>query len=616
MERRLSAILAADVVGFSRLIGEDELGTLTALKAHRAELIDDSIARHQGRIVKLTGDGILVEFASVVNALNCATELQTGMRERNGQTPTRRRIEFRIGINLGDVVFEDGDIFGDGVNVAARIEGIARPGGIAVSGTVRDHVGNRIGAVFEDGGPQMFKNISRPVHVYHVLDQDQDQSGTENPAKAGEQPSIAVLPFDNMSGDPEQEYFSDGITEDIITDLSKLSDLRVIARNSVFAYKGKPIDIHEVGRRFNVAAVLEGSVRKAGQRVRITAQLISCHDSSHLWADRYDRDLTDIFQIQDEIARQIVEQLKVRLLPEEQGSIAQKPTADVGAYELYLQARRLLRVRTREAIHSARTLFDRAIERDPLFARAYAGIADCDVYLRAWYGEDVSVATILGLCGYALALDERLPEAETSRGYALHFAGRRDEATAAFERAIAIDPDAHEVCFAFARFSFACGAFERAADLFHRAMTVQPDDYRSPNLLRKALTALGRSGEAEDAARIAVHRATEALTAGESAAPLQVGAVALAALGLSAQAREWISRALALEPDDHNALFNAACTYALLGETSTAAHHLANYLRPLGPDEHDWCRNDPDLARLHDEPGLPTLTSKAPSTPL
>src|SRR6266436_7571319 len=323
MERRLTAILAADVVGYSRLMGTDETGTLAALKVLRTEFIEPKIAEHQGRMVKLTGDGMLVEFSSVVNAVACAAEVQRAMRDRNAGVPQDRRTEFRIGVNLGDVIVEGEDIFGDGVNVAARLESIAKPGGITISGSVRDHVGNRLDLAFEDMGEQTLKNIERPIRVYSVSLSSSAARDIEDVAPARqeqlekERPSIAVLPFNNMSGDPEQEYFSDGITEDIITDLSKVSGLFVVARNTAFTYKGKPVKVQQVAQELGVSFILEGSVRKAGSRVRVTGQLISSKDGGHVWADRYDRDLTDIFAIQDEITHAIVEQLKVKLLPQE-----------------------------------------------------------------------------------------------------------------------------------------------------------------------------------------------------------------------------------------------------------------------------------------------------------
>src|ERR1700746_2835213 len=283
MERRLTAILAADVVGYSRLMGTNESGTVAALKSLQTDFIDGKIAEHQGRIVKLTGDGMLVEFPSVVNAVACAAEVQRGMRDRNAGVPQDRRIEFRIGVNVGDVIVEGEDILGDGVNVAARLESIATPGGITISGPARDHLGNRLDLTFEDMGEQALKNIERPIRVYRVLvDGAAAQSGNQEEASQPEQlqkPSIAVLPFNNMSGDPEQEYFSDGITEDIITDLSNVSGLFVVARNTAFTYKGKAVKVQEVSQALGVSFVLEGSVRKAGSRVRVTGQLINGKDS-------------------------------------------------------------------------------------------------------------------------------------------------------------------------------------------------------------------------------------------------------------------------------------------------------------------------------------------------
>ncbi len=287
MERRLTAILAADVVGYSRLMGANETATLAALKRLRMDLIDGKIAEHQGRIVKLTGDGMLVEFPSVVGAVACAAEVQRGVRDRNAGLPQERRIEFRIGVNLGDVLVEGDDIFGDGVNVAARLESIAPVGGIAVSQSVHDHVGKRLGLIFEDMGERRLKNIERPIRVYSIsLDEASSRETNEAASTPRERPSIAVLPFINMSGDPEQEYFSDGITEDIITDLSKVSGLFVVARNTAFTYKGKAVEVPQVAKHLGVNFILEGSVRKAGSRVRVTGQLIHGKDGGHVWADR------------------------------------------------------------------------------------------------------------------------------------------------------------------------------------------------------------------------------------------------------------------------------------------------------------------------------------------
>src|SRR5947208_1909913 len=369
MERRLTAILAADVVAYSRLMGANESGTLAALDTLRADLINPKIAEHQGRIVKLTGDGMLVEFPSVVNAVACAAEMQRGIQDRNKGVPRDRRIEFRIGVNVGDVIVQGEDIFGGGVNVAARLESIATPGGITISGPVRDHVGNRLDLAFEDMGEQTLKNIERPIRVYRVsLDGPAAQGGThEEPAQQdqSEKPSIAVLPFNNMSGDPEQEYFSDGITEDIITDLSNVSGLFVVARNTAFTYKGKPVKVQQVAQELGLRFILEGSVRKAGSRVSVTGQLIHGKDGGHVWAARFDRDLTDIFAIQDEITHAIVEQLKVKLLPQEKKSIKQTPTDNVEAYTFYLRGRQFIERRSKAYYQLARQMFAKAAELDP-----------------------------------------------------------------------------------------------------------------------------------------------------------------------------------------------------------------------------------------------------------
>jgi len=335
VERRLAGILAADVAGYSRLIEADEEGTLGRLKALRAETIDPKIAGHRGRIVKTTGDGLLVEFASVVDALRCAVEVQTAMAQSNASMPPERRIEFRVGINVGDIVVEDGDIFGDGVNVAARLEGLAEPGGICVSARVQEDVAGRLDLAFEDIGEQALKNITRPVRAYRVVTAAGAASARASSGPAlPDKPSIAVLPFANMSGDPEQEYFADGMVEEIITALSRIRWLFVIARNSSFSYKGRLVDVKQVGRELGVRYVLEGSVRKGGNRVRITAQLIGAVSGTHLWADRFDGSLEDVFELQDQIALSVAGVIEPALQVAEMRRSAARPTTDLSAYDL------------------------------------------------------------------------------------------------------------------------------------------------------------------------------------------------------------------------------------------------------------------------------------------
>ena len=375
--RRLAAILAADVVGYSRLMGADEEGTLERLKALRHELVDPKIAEHRGRIVKTTGDGLLVEFPSVVDAVRCAVEVQQAMPERNTGLGTDNRIELRVGINLGDVIVEGDDLYRDGVNIAARIEALADAGGVFFSNTVHDQVRDRLPFVFDDLGEQLLKNIARPVRVFRV----RDVRGAENiPAQSRpalalpDKPSIAVLPFANMSGDPEQEYFADGMVEEIITSLSQIRWLFVIARNSTFTYKGQAIDVKQVGRDLGVRYVLEGSVRKAGGRVRITAQLIDATNGAHLWADRFDGLLEDVFDIQDKVASSVAGVIEPALQAAETARSASRPTNDLTAYDLYLRANAMYLSSARQLPEALR-LMELAIARSALRARTGLGRA-------------------------------------------------------------------------------------------------------------------------------------------------------------------------------------------------------------------------------------------------
>src|SRR5262245_16530614 len=375
--RRLAAILAADIAGYSRLIGADEGGTLQRLRAIRDELIDPTIATHHGRLVKTTGDGLLIEFGSVIDGLRCATEIQAGMAERNAMVPPDERVEFRMGLNVGDVVVEDGDLFGDGVNVAARLEALAEPGGICVSARVQEDAAGRLDLAFEDLGEQQLKNIARPVRVYRVVTEARPampQVSSDPPLP--DKPSIAVLPFANMSGDPEQEYFADGMVEEIITALSRIRWLFVIARNSSFTYKGQTVDVKRVGRELGVRYVLEGSVRKAGSRVRITAQLIDALTGTHLWADRFDGLLEDVFELQDKVASSVAGIIEPTLQAAETARAAKRPTQDLTAYDLYLRAYAMVWSSARQ-IPEALRLMEQAIARDPHYGPALAWAAHC-----------------------------------------------------------------------------------------------------------------------------------------------------------------------------------------------------------------------------------------------
>jgi adenylate cyclase len=445
MERRLAAIFAADVAGYSRLIGVDEEGTIERFQAHRRELFDPKIAEHQGRIVKMTGDGFLVEFASPVRAVRCAIEIQQGMADRNADVREDRRIEFRIGINLGDIVVEDGDIYGDCVNVAARLEGIAEPGTAYISRSVREFIQDRAEIVPEDLGEKVLKNIAAPVRVFRVaplgLATDRAPAG---PPPVPDKPSIAVLPFMNMSSDIEQEFFSDGITEDLITDLSKVSGLFVIARNSSFAYKGRSVKVQDIARDLGVRFVLEGSIRKAGNRVRITAQLIDATNGGHVWAERFDRDLTDIFETQDEVVEKIVGVLSVTLTKREEERIARRGTSNLQAYEFWLRGREAMSRSTRNSVAEARALHRKAIEEDPHFATAHAGLALVGIseYASGWTADPAqALDESERWARRALELDPQEPVSHMALGNVLLWRRQHDAALAEFRQMTALDPN-------------------------------------------------------------------------------------------------------------------------------------------------------------------------------
>ncbi len=498
VERKLAAILSADVQGYSRLMGEDEEATLRTLTAYR-EVIDTLIHQHRGRIVGTAGDSVLVEFASVMDAVRCAVDVQNQLQVKNADLPVQRRMEFRIGINLGDVMVEGEQIYGDGVNIAARLENLAEAGGICIAGTVYDQVENKLALSYEYLGEQTVKNIAKPVRVYRVVMGAGAASDPVGAAPRGrptsgqpsvvaptifqpglplpDKPSIAVLPFVNMSSDPEQEYFSDGITEDLMTDLSRLSGLFVIARNSTFTYKGKAVKVEEVGRELGVRYVLEGSVRKAGNRLRITAQLVDATTSHHLWAERYDRDLKDIFALQDEIRQKIMTALKVKLTPEEQERFKRAPTDNLEAYDYYLRGMEYLVRFTKETHVQARRMFEQAIELDPMYAAAYAGLGWTYTWewVYQWSQGPQIIEQALTLAQRAIALDDSLPGAHNILGV-VYLWGRKqhERAIVEAERAIALNPNSAEGYVTLGSTLMFAGKPEEAIGLLAKAMRFNP----------------------------------------------------------------------------------------------------------------------------------------------
>ena len=539
VQRRLVAILAVDVVGYSRLMEYDEAGTLARLKALRCLVVDPAVARHGGRVVKLMGDGALVEFASAVEAVTCAMEIQRMVPEQEPDAAPGKGIRFRIGINLGDVIVDGDDIYGDGVNVAARIEALAEPGGIYISRAAADQVRDKIPVAIESCGSQTVKNIARPIEIFALVADRHGQPRAAHAAAraAAEKASIAILAFTNMSGDPDQEYFSDGIAEDIITDLAKLSDLHVIARNSSFVYKASAVAVSEVARTLGVRYVLEGSVRKAGNRVRVTAQLIDATTSGHVWADRYDRDLTDIFAVQDELTREIVAALKLKLTRRETERIVGRRFADIEAYNYFLLGREQVWLHTRSGNKNARALMAKVSEMEPSCAAApaFSAFTLVNDYVNGWAEDpDQALATGLDLAERAVAMDDEDADAHLAMGVALlwsreldrafeaaarclalkpngaeglllrahvqNFNGDAAEALETLERYMLLDPHYPEIALQFlAESHFSLGRFEVAAETLRRRMERNPDSATAHALLASCYGHLGRIEEGRSA---------------------------------------------------------------------------------------------------------------------
>ena len=552
--RRLAAILAADVAGYSRLMGADEEGTHERLKTLIRQLVDPKVREHRGRIVKNTGDGMLVEFGSIIDAVRCAAEIQQGMNDSNIDISEDKRISFRMGINLGDVIVEPDDIFGDGVNIAARLETLAEPGGICISRTVHDHIGERLPYSFEDIGEQRVKNIGRPVHVYRTRLDAATTAVVTGAAHAvpsllalPDKPSIAVLPFQNMSGDPEQEYFADGMVEEIITALSRIRWLFVIARNSSFTYKGQAIDVKQVGRELGVRYVLEGSVRKAGSRVRITAQLIDALNGAHLWADRFDGSLEDVFELQDEVAVGVAGVIEPTLRQAEIQRAARKPIGNLDAYDLYLRA--LAEAEGDEAgLRKAVALLKTALAIDPSYAAAAARIAYCRIFLRShgFQVSDEEMAETGQLAARAIRLGNDDPEALAMGAHgAIYFSRADGMAESASDRALALNPNSAWAWVAHGWVLALRNRPELAIEAFERAMRLSPLDpqtYYFAGGIAFAYLYMRRFEEAIEWADRSLNREPNFTPV------LRVKLVACAQLGLIEEARRCRRRVDELQP--------------------------------------------------------------------
>ena len=554
LTRRLAAILAADVAGYSRLIGADEQETLSRLRAIRAEIVDPLVAQYRGRIVKTTGDGLLVEFTSVVDALQCATEIQVVMTERNTGIDTEKRIELRMGINMGDVVVEDGDVFGDGVNVAARLEGLANPGGICVSSRVQEDAAGRLDIAFDDLGAQNLKNIARPIHVYRVRMEGVKSQSTVKPVDAApvlplpNKPSIAVLPFANLSGDPEQEYFADGMVEEIITALSRIRWLFVIARNSSFTYKGQAVDVKQIGRELGVRYVLEGSVRKAGDRVRITAPLIDALSGTHLWADRFEGSLQDVFELQDNVASNVAGVMEPTLRQAEIEHARRKRPDSLDAYDLHLRALPFAFTAMPETAEKALPMLERAVAIQPDYGAAHAFIAWCyeNKYLRGRHDAEARLAAIRhARIAIATGSDDSMALAISAFIIGI-FEQDYETAFNTFDRSFALNPSS-ALAFGFSSLIRAWnGDSATAVEHALRALRLSPFDpmsYNPYNGLAYAHFFSGRFDEAASAASMASQANPR------FSIPWILRAAALARNGQINQSKFAAQRVLDLEPN-------------------------------------------------------------------
>ena len=552
MERRLAAILAADVVGYTRLMREDETGTLNALKAHLEECIDPTIAGHKGRIVKLMGDGLLVEFASVVDAVECAVSIQRNKAERNIEVPDGRRLRFRIGINLGDVMIEGDDIYGDGVNVAARVQELAEPGGVCLSRTVHDHVKGKVDLAFEDMGERRVKNIAEPLWVYGMRLEEAlatTASGAGEPLPLPDKPSVAVLPFVNMSADADQDFFAEGISEDIITELSKFRSLFVIARNSSFSFKGQSLEIKDIGRKLGVRYVVEGSVRRAGSRVRITAQLIDAVADTHLWAERYDRDLEDIFAVQDEVTQAVVTAIEPTLGSAERARARRKPAKSLDAWELYQRGMWHAYCFTAAENAEAQSLFRRAVDLDPNFAPAQAGLAYA-LFLSVMLGfggdPGSSVAAASETARRAIMLDPDDAFGHAILGRVELIRGEHEASIAASEKALALNPN-----FASAHYGLGLtlthdGRPEEGLGAVNEAIRLSPRDPMLWGYLLLKGVAFLSMGRYEEAL-VWIRRGQRQPNPGVRAYVFEV--VALAQMDRIGEAQAALQRVMAIKPD-------------------------------------------------------------------
>lgn len=602
MQRKLAAVLSADIVGYGQLMQRDEAGTLARVRAAMHDVLNPRVTVHGGRVVKLMGDGALAEFASIVAAMRCAMEIQAAMAALDTDLPAEMRLSYRIGVNLGDVIVQDDDIFGDGVNVAARLQALAPPGGVAFSRFVREQIEGKLAISFEDLGEHAMKNAERPVHVFAAG--AGAASGGEGAAKEGV--SICVMPFSNMSGDPEQEYFSDGVTEDIITDLSRISALSVVSRSTAFTFKGKAIEVGKAARQLGVNYVLEGSVRRAGNRVRISAQLIDGKADNHIWAERYDRDLNDIFALQTEISEAIVAALKLKLLPNERKALETRSSVNPAAYKLYLMARHYMWSPSRRHLELVARICRRILEIEEGYAAAWALLALSLMRLQESADDDEARRA----AERAVELDPKQADGHAALAVCYALGGDYERALAAQTLALTLDPESAQAHRVAGRTFQMLHRYREAAQ--HYAKASQLGNNSTSALHVQCLVLLGEHAEARTVAARAME-IIEQTVAGfnDDGMVLANGATMLITLGEVDRARDWAERAMLLDPENTTMLYNLACSFVDLGEVDAALDCLEQALQRASNELVQWTRTDTDFDPVRAHPRFVALMEAA-----